>query len=382
MGTKANHKRRLGFTICYAFLLLLLLAVTATASSQPGLTKAIDHARKSGVPETTLNQLLALGYQYNLKPSVVEGFINIFAEASRQSLPIEPMLVKTKEGLVKRVPPKRIQHVLAREISHELFVRSIAFKALNRWGQSKKELSPDLLVRISKTLRMGITKSEMRYFFAHAPKAPMAQVANALEFLAALKQASLNPQVATQLVLSGLKKGFFARTAWQVPIMVKTARHRNISEEKIATAVRDVVSGKVNVATASKSLGLDPASLAQGPQFSAASHGSKGMEGEKETSGRSHGKTGIENEGSHEAGGHGGGEFGGDHGGEAGGEHGGGEHGGGDSGGGGEHGGGDSGGGGEHGGGSGGGDSGGGGEHGGGHGGGDGGGGGGGDGGH
>ncbi|GEM_PF-1231668 len=380
MEPRPNLRKYLALLVPLALVVALLLPAAATAAPSTGITAAINDARRAGVSEETVNQVLAFGYEYHLDPSTVKRFLNIMAKAAGEGLPVAPLVSKTKEGLVKRVPPSRILSVLQKEISNQVFVRKLAQTALKRWKQPLKNLTPRLLTRMSRTLQMGITKSEMEYFFAHAPRAPMSQVADALEFLAALKQAPLNARVATRLVFSGLKTGFFAKTAWQVPLMVRFAKKKSVSEDKIAAAAMDVVSRKSSVGTACKSLGLDTAALAQGPQFSASPSAGETGPG---ISGRSHG----EKEGSHGTGDRGETGFGADHGGgdhgggEAGGEHGG--AGGGEAGGGhGGSGGGDGGGG--HGGDSGGGDHGGsgGGEAGGGHGGGGEGGGGGGEGGH
>jgi len=311
------------------FLLLpLLWSGTAYTATSTGITAAINAARKAGVSEKAINQTLAFGYEYNLKPKTVKQLLHIYAKAAQKGLPVAPLVSKTKEGLIKRVPPALIQRVLNREISNQLFVRVIATKTLRRWKQPMTSLTPQLVTRMSKTLEMGISKEEMKLFFAKAPKAPMAEIANALEFLAALKQASLNTETATGLVFSGLKNRFFAKTAWQVPLMVKQAKHKNVSEDKIAVTTQGVMSGKTNIGMACKSLGIDPTSLAQGPQFSSVSGSSE----TGDDAGRSRGMddhTGAEVGGDHGEGGAGGGHGGGDSGGGAGGGHGGGGGGGG-----------------------------------------------------
>jgi len=330
MERRPNLKNRMARYALLFLALSLFWAGTVHASAPTGVSAAINAARKAGVSEKTINQTLALGYEYNLKPVTVTQFLHIYAKAAQKGLPIAPLVSKTKEGLIKRVPPPLIQRVLNREIANQLFVRAVASKALKRWKQPASNLTPQLVARMSKTLDMGISKEEMKFFFAKAPKAPMAQVANALEFLAALKQASLNTKTATGLVFSGLKTGFFAKTAWQVPIMVKQAKHKSISDDKIATSALGVMSGKTNLGTACKSLGIDPASLAQGPQFSGVPGASEAGGNRGEISGKSHGMD--EHTGSEIGGDHGGGEAGGDHGGDAGGGAGGGH--GGDAGGG------------------------------------------------
>ncbi len=108
----------------------------------------------------------------------------------------------------------------------------------------------------------------MEGFFARAPQAPIAEIVNALELMAALKQSHLQTEMSEEIVFTGLKKGFFSKTAWNLPLMVSAAKSKKVADEKIKAAAIEVVSGKKSVLKAHTELGLDSHDLVLGPQFS------------------------------------------------------------------------------------------------------------------
>ena len=249
------------------FLGPFLIFSTVSAQDKTDVTVAVKQARDAGVPENVLSQMLAFGYKYDLKATEMANFINITRKAKEENLPIEPLVSKIEEGLAKRVQARIIERVLRQQLSHYRFSRTLAYKAMNRWGVPTQNLKPGELARLSKTLSMGISRQEMEGFFAHAPEAPIAEIVDALELMAALKQSRLQTKMSEEIVISGLKKGFFSKPAWDLPLMVDAAKVKKISEQKIRAAAIEVVSGKKSVFEAHTELGLDPKDLARGPQF-------------------------------------------------------------------------------------------------------------------
>ena len=79
-----------------------------------------------------------------------------------------------------------------------------------------------------------------------------------------------------EIVFTGLKKGFFSKTAWNLQLMVSAAKSKKVADEKIKAAAIEVVSGKKSVLKAHTELGLDPHDLVRGPQFSGPSSESNG----------------------------------------------------------------------------------------------------------
>jgi uncharacterized membrane protein YgcG len=256
------------------FSLLCCLVVTfcffspVLAKDETDVTVAVKRARDAGIPENMISQMLALGYNYNLKATEMANFLNIAREASEENLPIAPLVSKIEEGLAKRIRAGIIERVLGQQLSQYRFARRTAYKTMNRWGLPEQSLESGELVRLSKTLSMGISRQEMEGFFSRAPQAPITEIINALEILAALKQAHLQMKISEEIAFNGLKKGFFSKTAWNLPLMVNAAKSKKVADKKIKAAAIEVVSGKKSVLRAHTELGLDPKDLARGPQFS------------------------------------------------------------------------------------------------------------------
>lgn len=285
----------LGFRRGVLFLLLCLLVPffifsPASAGDATDVTAAVKRARDSGVPENMLSQMLAFGYKYNLKAVEMANFVNITREAKEENLPIGPLVSKMEEGLGKRIHAGIIERVLRQQLSQYRFTRKVAYKTMDRWSIPAQSLESGELVRLSKTLSMGISRQEMEGFFARVPQAPIAEITNALELMAALKQSHLQTEMSEEIVFTGLKKDFFSKTAWNLPLMVSAAKSKKVSDEKIKTAAIEVVSGKKTVFKAHTELGLDPQELARGPQFSGSpSEGTGKGQGTGHGTGDSHG---------------------------------------------------------------------------------------------
>ena len=120
---------------------------------------------------------------------------------------------------------------------------------------------------------MGIAQSEMQGLLQDAPKVSMAEIVEAVEFTAALKQAGEEFPEAKEITLVGLQNGFFTRTAWNLPLMVSAAKTNYLPDDQIKAAALEVVKGNKTVLEAHTGLGLDPKSLSRGPILSAPSSG-------------------------------------------------------------------------------------------------------------
>ena len=86
--------------------------------------------------------------------------------------------------------------------------------------------------------------------------------------MAALKQSRMESEIAEKIVFHGLREGFFSKTAWDLPLMVYSAKNHMLSDTNIKTAVMEVVKGEKSVLEAHIGFGLNPNDLALGPQVS------------------------------------------------------------------------------------------------------------------
>jgi hypothetical protein len=257
--------------------LILFYSITPTlAGNEMDVITAVEKARDAGVPENLLNRMLAFGYKYKLTEIQMTRFVRMTEDAKKEDLPITPIVSKMEEGLAKRVQPQIIQQVLKKELSQYRFTRKIASETMNRWDMPKENLQSEELVRLSKTLSMGISEQELKGFLARAPKAPLSEITDAVELMAALKQSHMQSDTAEEIVFHGLREGFFSRTAWDLPLMVHSAKSHKLSDTNIKTAVMEVVKGKKSVMEAHIGLGLNPDDLTLGPQVSGPAGASAG----------------------------------------------------------------------------------------------------------
>ena len=249
--------------------LVLFYCITPIlAGDKTDVMTAVEQARDAGVPENLLNRMLAFGYKYKLTEIEMTHFVRMTEDAKKEDLPIIPLVSKIEEGLAKRVQPRAIQRVLKKELSQYRFTRKVASETMSRWDMPKESLRSEELVRLSKTLSMGISEQELKGFLARAPKAPLSEIADAAELMAALKQSRMQSEIAEKIIFHGLREGFFAKTAWDLPLMVYSAKSHDLSDTRITAAVMEVVKGKKSVMEAHIGLGLDPNDLTLGPQVS------------------------------------------------------------------------------------------------------------------
>jgi hypothetical protein len=294
MAMRQEFKRiRQGFVV-FSGLLLALALYAGEVRGEDDFTSAVQIAKASGVSEELISQILIVGYRYNLESKDLAGFLLIATEAGKRKIPVEPLIGKMEEGLAKRVETHRIQQVLRQDLVQYGFVQGLLEKTLFPKGyQSEKVKSRDV-VRLARTLSMGISQNEMQALLSEAPRVTMGEIVDAVEFTAALKQAGEEFTDAKEITEAGLQSGFFTRTVWNLPLMVSAAERDHLSEDKIKAAALDVVKGNKTVLEAHTGLGLDPKSLARGPILSAPSSGSgKGANtGKGQTGAAGHGAQG------------------------------------------------------------------------------------------
>ena len=168
---------------------LLLSGSAVLAVEQPDVLNAIQQARKAGVSEEQLNHLLGLGYKYGLKEREVVQLVNVIRDAEAHNLPVAPFVSKVEEGLTKRARISLIEQVTRREMEQYDFVRELAHRTLNTWGVPRKDLKDQELVRATRVLLMGVSRSELKEVLENAPRVSRGELVNSVEFLAALKQA-------------------------------------------------------------------------------------------------------------------------------------------------------------------------------------------------
>jgi hypothetical protein len=295
MAMKQEFKRMVFRLLVFSLLLLALGLAGGDARCEEDFKIAVQTAKTNGVSEELISRIMVVGVHYNLESRDLVGFLVIATEAGQRKLPVEPLVDKMEEGLAKRVETQRIQQVLRHDLVQYGFVQDLLQKTIVEKGYQPENMKSIAVVRLARTLSMGIAQNEMQNLLQDAPRVSMVEIVDAVEFTAALKQAGEEFSEAKEITLVGLQNGFFTRTAWNLPLMVSAAKANHLPEDKIKTAALEVVEGNKTVLEAHIGLGLDPKSLLKGPQISAPAQGGGGKaatDGKGQATGGSHGAQG------------------------------------------------------------------------------------------
>ena len=262
--------------LVFCLMLWSCLMSPTSAKDNESVSAAVAAARKAGVPEVTVSRLLALGYEHGLKSGELENFLDITKAVHENGFPLGPFMSKIEEGLSKGVESGNISRVLHQELERFQFTSQLATQTMNSWKERNKGLRSEDLTRMSGTLAMGLSKKDMETFFSGVPRAPMNQIASALELMAGLTQSGLHQDEARGVIYAGLDSGFFLKPDWRLSIMVRVAAQKNISSDQITKSALGVVKGKMDVVEALQGLGLNPGALQQGPYYGSPQGSSSG----------------------------------------------------------------------------------------------------------
>ncbi len=261
------------------FYLLLLLSLAgpgiAVQAQQKGdnLGTALKEARDAGVSETTLNRLLALGYEKQVEPSAMGNLLAIVTQCQRENLPLQPFLSKIEEGMSKGVSAARIEQVLKKKVEDYRFTRSLIDQFMQRHGKLEP-VSPEYLVRLTETLYCGVSRKDLDQLVAEFPHASLPLVTRGAEVLASLKQIRFDPKLSEQLVDTGVKQGFFTAEQKNFSRIIALAREKGVRDDQIATIALKVIENRESESDFSLQLGISALDLGrQGPQVGAGGRG-------------------------------------------------------------------------------------------------------------
>lgn len=237
--TKAGKKifRNAGLWLLMALICQGLFPWPAGAGTD--LNSRIYQVQQSGVPADVVNRLLAACYARRLPAEDIGRFLGDLQTAAGEGLPTVPLVDKVQEGLSKNVSPGAIGKALNRMVDQYRMMRRLA-------GSSSigGYLTSDIMVRLSQSLYIGLTEKELARLIRQAANANWHDVAAAAEFRAALKQYRFDQDLAEQIAVTGLKKGYFHNHGWDLLDMIAQARRHNLRDREIAAIVLDFVNGR------------------------------------------------------------------------------------------------------------------------------------------
>ncbi len=261
------------------FCLLLFLAFIAPAMAVPAqenggnLGAALKEAREAGVPETTLNRVLALGYEKQVEPSAMGNLLLILAQSQREKLPLQPFLSKIEEGMSKKVATARIEQVLKNKLEDYRFTRSLIDRFMK--GQGKVEpVTPEYHVRLTETLYCGVSRSDLEGLLSEFPQSSLPIVTRGAEMLASLKQIQFDPKLSEQIVDTAVKEGFSTAEQRNFLRIIALAKQKGLKDDQIAAVTLKIIADRGSQSEFSSQLGISAQDLErQGPQLPGASPG-------------------------------------------------------------------------------------------------------------
>lgn len=220
------------FLCCFA---LLLLIPSHVSGREAGLEPALKDAEKAGVPATTLNRLLALGYKKKVDPSGMVLLIGTLASAKRDGIPLEPLVSKVEEGFLKGAPPTAIKQVLNKKLDDYRYTRRLIEDHQRRQG-TRAPFPEEEWIRMTESLYTGLSRTDLDRIMKEASGTSFQVLNRGMEVLSSLKQARFDPALSEQIVSSGLKQNYFTPDHWDFGRVVAAARAKGFSDKDIAAA--------------------------------------------------------------------------------------------------------------------------------------------------
>jgi hypothetical protein len=243
-------------------LLVACLAATGQAAEDPVDALAAE-ATAAGVGADELDRVMALGFKYDLEREAVAGYVAVLRAAAEAGLPRAPFISKIEEGLAKRVPGPRILAVVNTKLERYGFTRELAHSTLERWGYEPQSLNSADLVAIAESLGGALDPEALAGFLRRAPAVPAPRLARAVEYLAALRQMSLEPSTADRIVLAGMEREFFSKPDWELAWVINEAKKAGIADEVIGATALAAVRQEKTLTEVCYSLGVDVEAVAQ-----------------------------------------------------------------------------------------------------------------------
>lgn len=248
-------------------LLLILLGKDALGQEMKrDVAEAMKEAHSVGVPTSTLNHLLTIGYQHQVDSKTMTSFIQTLTEIQREEVPLTPFTNKIEEGLAKRVPHAIIQQVLQKKLHDYRFTRSAIQETFKKRGERQAAVPPDYLYRLSESLACGISKENLRGLIEQAPlSSSLPMLAMAVETVASLEQNQFNSETAQQIALIGLKHHYFTPEKREFAHIIIVAKQKGIPLQKITSITIDTIQKKLSIQDLASLLEITVADLSRGP---------------------------------------------------------------------------------------------------------------------
>ncbi len=254
-----------------SFLCLLALFVAAVVpvevnaqNDQAGIThavaRAVEEARKAGVPDATISRLLANGYDNGAEAASMANLVLIVGKVKKDDLPLEPFVSKIEEGMAKRVPAASIEQVLNQKKQDYLFTRSITADYLKKYGL-QQQMAPEDLVGIAESLYSGLSREDLARTMEQAPAGSIFTLKRVISVQASLKRVGFAPELSDRIISTALEHKFFARQRRGFVRALVEGRRKGVSDEKITEAALSTMQNGGTVAGFCSQIGVSSSDI-------------------------------------------------------------------------------------------------------------------------
>lgn len=243
---RMNQRNGLHPVVCGLLLAAwgLLAAVGATAQPAASVEALVAQGADAGVDAALMQQVAQRAEAAGFTEAQTAQLLRPAVELAGKELPANGVLQKALEGLAKRVPPPRIEPVLAQMRAHTeqagAYVRAWAAQpdaraALGgKEGRALERAARDRLIEGAAQARFQNAPADVvQQLLETVPAAtqrrplPAGEIATALQVLPELLGDGASSQATIELLTSALDAGYGPSNLRQLPTAVRTARQQN-----------------------------------------------------------------------------------------------------------------------------------------------------------
>ncbi|MDQ7032380.1 MAG: hypothetical protein Q9M37_06660 [Desulfonauticus sp.] len=234
----------------------------------PTWAKECSYYNNASISKTTnqlplwaTNKLNTLGENYRISAEGRKRLLQVLLMAQHKQVSLSLLISKIEEGLAKKVPPQIIAQALLKEIDNYCYVRNLLKTFFS--CAPEKLISNKVVKTIVDSLSLGLSRKELAQFIKSAPIAPLSMLAIAIENLALLKQIHFNPDMAKQIMFTGLRYKSFSSDWRYVAKIIALAKKRNLSDKQITKAALQILRHKQHLNKLMELLGFTSRNLQQ-----------------------------------------------------------------------------------------------------------------------
>jgi hypothetical protein len=222
---------------------------------------AVESARQKGIPEETLDSLLAYSIDNSFAPDHVVNVIQMLVRIKENGLKLAPFQEMIREGIAKQVTPDRIELGLNELWSDHLFARELlAVKS----GVSSKQTEATMQLFVE-SLELGLSRQELRELCEGAPTVPLEMLAIAARNKAYLKQIGFDAELTDKILSTGLANSSLTPGWASFYRLAAASKRKGVSEDMIAQAAIEALKRNEDMRNVMRKLGFIVRDVRHGP---------------------------------------------------------------------------------------------------------------------